>query len=92
IFRAQAELLNDTDLITLSCQLMVAGHGVEWSWHQAVERLAEKISALGNPLLAARAADLRDVGRRVLLELDPSLQGHAPGEFGPDTILLAADL
>ncbi|WP_225548651.1 phosphoenolpyruvate--protein phosphotransferase [Chromobacterium violaceum] len=92
IFRAQAELLNDTDLITLSCQLMVAGHGVEWSWHQAVERLAEKISALGNPLLAARAADLRDVGRRVLFHLDPALQGSAPAEFGPDTLLLAADL
>ncbi|UTH74289.1 phosphoenolpyruvate--protein phosphotransferase [Chromobacterium sp. IIBBL 290-4] len=92
IFRAQAELLNDTDLITLSCQLMVAGHGVEWAWHQAVERLADKISALGNPLLAARAADLRDVGRRVLFALDPALQGHALGEFGPDTLLLAADL
>ncbi|MEO9382587.1 phosphoenolpyruvate--protein phosphotransferase [Chromobacterium phragmitis] len=92
IFRAQAELLNDTDLITLSCQLMVAGHGVEWAWHQAVERLAEKISALGNPLLAARAADLRDVGRRVLFQLDPALQGHAPVDFGPDTILLAPDL
>lgn len=92
IFRAQSELLNDTDLITLSCQLMVAGHGVEWAWHQAVERLAEKISALGNPLLAARAADLRDVGRRVLFQLDPSLQGHEPAEFGADTLLLAADL
>ncbi|MGC0150878.1 phosphoenolpyruvate--protein phosphotransferase [Chromobacterium vaccinii] len=92
IFRAQAELLNDTDLITLSCQLMVAGHGVEWSWHQAVERLAEKISALGNPMLAARAADLRDVGRRVLLQLDPSLQTRASADFGPDTLLLAADL
>ncbi|OHX20976.1 phosphoenolpyruvate--protein phosphotransferase, partial [Chromobacterium sphagni] len=92
IFRAQAELLNDTDLITLSCQLMVAGHGVEWSWHQAVERLAEKLSALGNPLLAARAADLRDAGRRVLFQLDPSLQNRAPAEFGADTILLTADL
>ncbi|WP_043148548.1 PEP-utilizing enzyme, partial [Pseudogulbenkiania ferrooxidans] len=41
---------------------------------------------------AARAADLRDVGRRVLFQLDPALQGHAPAEFGPDTLLLAADL
>ncbi|WP_327500206.1 phosphoenolpyruvate-utilizing N-terminal domain-containing protein, partial [Xanthomonas perforans] len=36
IFKAQAELLNDTDLITRTCQLMVEGHGVAWSWHQAV--------------------------------------------------------
>ncbi|MDR3437906.1 phosphoenolpyruvate--protein phosphotransferase [Telmatospirillum sp.] len=71
IFKAQSELLNDSDLITLTCQLMVEGHGVAWSWNQAVERMASRLSALGNPVLAARAADLRDVGRRVLGRLDP---------------------
>ncbi|MCO5400202.1 phosphoenolpyruvate--protein phosphotransferase [Ralstonia soli] len=92
IFKAQAELLGDTDLMTLTCQAMVEGHGVAWSWHQAVERLAERLAALGNPLLAARAADLRDVGRRVLGHLDPSLRGAA--QALPDTpcILVAADL
>nr|WP_199064760.1 phosphoenolpyruvate--protein phosphotransferase [Chromobacterium sp. ASV5] len=93
IFRAQTELLSDTDLITLSCQLMVAGHGVEWSWQQAVERLAERLAALGNPLLAARAADLRDAGRRVLLQLDPSLRSHSLADLqGDDNVLIAADL
>ena len=93
IFRAQAELLSDTDLITLACQLMVAGDGVEWAWHQAVERMAERLAALGNPLLAARAADLRDVGRRVLRQLDPALNGTTLADIdGDDCILLAADL
>jgi phosphocarrier protein FPr len=73
IFKAQAELLNDTDLITLTCQLMVEGHGVAWAWNAAVERMAASLSALGNPVLAGRAADLRDVGRRVLTKLDPSI-------------------
>lgn len=92
IFKAQAELLGDTDLMTLTCQAMVEGHGVAWSWHQAVERLAERLAALGNPLLAARAADLRDVGRRVLGHIDPSLRNAA--QALPDTpcILVAADL
>ncbi|CAJ0703141.1 hypothetical protein LMG18102_03895 [Ralstonia mannitolilytica] len=92
IFKAQAELLGDTDLMTLTCQAMVEGHGVAWSWHHAVERLAERLAALGNPLLAARAADLRDVGRRVLGHLDPSLRTAA--QTLPDTpcILVAADL
>ncbi|MFT2093294.1 phosphoenolpyruvate--protein phosphotransferase [Acidiphilium multivorum] len=72
IFRAQAELLNDSDLITLACQLMVEGHGPAWAWNQAIERMAASLSALGNPVLAGRAADLRDVGRRVLALLDPS--------------------
>jgi phosphocarrier protein FPr len=93
IFRAQAELLNDNDLITLTCQLMVEGHGVAWSWHEAIERMAGKLTALGNPVLAGRASDLRDVGRRVLQKLEPSL-GAGSLQNLPETpcIIIAADL
>ncbi|GEP03311.1 phosphoenolpyruvate--protein phosphotransferase [Methylobacterium oxalidis] len=91
IFRAQAELIADTDLITLACQLMVEGHGVAYAWNQAVERLAGQLAALGNPVLAGRAADLRDVGRRVLAQIDPALKS---GHDLPDEpcILIAPDL
>jgi phosphocarrier protein FPr len=93
IFKAQADLLDDTDLITLTCQLMVEGHGVAWAWDQAVSRIAGQLSALGNPILAARAADLHDVGRRVLAAIDPAL---SPGSLAdlPDepTVLIASDL
>jgi phosphocarrier protein FPr len=93
IFKAQAELLNDSDLITLTCQLMVEGHGPAWSWHEAVERMAQKLTALGNPVLAARAADLRDIGRRVLAKLAPALTTGSMADL-PETpcILVAADL
>ncbi|MEL6061495.1 MULTISPECIES: phosphoenolpyruvate--protein phosphotransferase [unclassified Methylobacterium] len=91
IFRAQAELIADTDLITLTCQLMVEGHGVAFAWHTAVERIAGQLAALGNPVLAGRAADLRDVGRRVLAQIDPALRsGHALPE--EPCILIAPDL
>ncbi|WP_293760256.1 phosphoenolpyruvate--protein phosphotransferase [uncultured Aquitalea sp.] len=92
IFKAQAELLSDTDLITLTCQLMVEGRGVAWSWHTAVARLADRLAALGNPLLAARAADLRDVGRRVLGHIDPALRSSTLADLPDNCILLAADL
>ena len=93
IFKAQAELLNDTDLITLTCQLMVEGHGVAWSWNEAIERMAASLSALGNPVLAGRAADLRDVGRRVLTWLAPSLSfGSLQNLPEQPCILAAADL
>ncbi len=69
IFRAQGELIADTDMITLACQLMVEGHGVAHAWNAAVERMAGQLAALGNPVLAGRAADLRDVGRRVLAQI-----------------------
>lgn len=92
IFKAQAELLNDTDLITLTCQLMVEGHGVAWSWNQAVERMASKLSALGNAVLAGRAADLRDVGWRVIAHIDPALGRHSIEALPEHCILLANDL
>ncbi|MGJ0240038.1 phosphoenolpyruvate--protein phosphotransferase [Novosphingobium fluoreni] len=93
IFTAQATLLDDTDLITLTCQLMVEGHGVAWSWNEAIQRLAGQLTALGNPVLAARAADLHDVGRRVLAQIDPGLGTGTLADF-PDepSILVAADL
>lgn len=94
IFKAQAEFLADTDLITLACQLMVDGHGPAWAWNEAVNRTADRIAGMGNPLLAARAADLRDVGRRVLLHIAPELERAVGPTTLPDgpVILVADDL
>jgi phosphocarrier protein FPr len=91
IFRAHAGLLDDPDLITTTCQLMVEGHGLAWSWHQAVERVAGGLAALGNPVLAGRAADLRDVGRRVLGQIDPSLVGGSLADLPEGPVILAAE-
>jgi phosphocarrier protein FPr len=93
IFKAQAELLNDSDLITLTCQLMVEGHGTAWAWNEAVERMAASLTALGNPVLAGRAADLRDVGRRVLAKLESSITHGSMADL-PEApcIIVAGDL
>ncbi|SFK92997.1 phosphoenolpyruvate--protein phosphotransferase [Falsiroseomonas stagni] len=92
IFTAQAGLLDDDpDLITTTCQLMVEGHGLAWSWHQAVGRVAASLSALGNPVLAGRAADLRDVGRRVLGQIDPSLAGGSLADLPEGKVILVAE-
>ena len=72
---------------------MVEGHGVAWSWHQAIEQIASGLAALGNPVLAGRAADLRDVGRRVLAQLDPSAEGGGLADLpSQPCILIATDL
>ena len=93
IFRAQAELLGDTGLITQTCQRMAQGHGPAWSWHQAIEQAAAQLASVGSPLLAARAADLRDVGLRVLRKLAPGLPlPSANGHEGDNLIIAAADL
>ena len=94
IFQAQAGLLDDVGLITDTCQLMAAGHGAAWAWHEAVQAQAERLSALGNPMLAARAADLRDVGLRALRHMEPSLAGDSEqaATHGDPVVLIAADL
>jgi phosphocarrier protein FPr len=91
IFKAQAEFLADADLVALACQLMVEGHGPAWAWREAVSRTADRIAATSNPLLAARAADLRDVGRRVLARLAPELETAAATEMPEGPVILVAD-
>ncbi len=92
IFKAQAEFLADADLVAQACQLMVEGHGPAWAWREAVSRTADRIAAMSNPLLAARAADLRDVGRRVLARLAPELEtAAAAAEMPEGPVILAAD-
>ena len=96
IFRAQAELLGDTGLIAQACQRMAQGHGAAWSWHEAVQAAASQLASVGSPLLAARAADLRDAGLRVLRKLAPELeQLNPPGgqeQGGENLVIAAADL
>lgn len=92
IFLAQSELLNDPQLVTLASQKLVEGHGLAWSWHEAVQDTAQALLGLGNPVLAGRAVDLRDVGARVLALIDPSLAKPAPAQVPQDAILIADDL
>ncbi len=93
IFKAQAELLRDTDLIGLCCRLMVEGRGPAFAWQLAVNTLAERLASANSPLLAARAADLRDVGARVLVHLQPGTQAALTAELPEGkSILVAEDL
>lgn len=91
IFRAQSELLGDTDLITKACQKMVEGHGPAWSWNAAVEEAARGLATQGNAILAGRAADMRDVGRRVLTQLDPSLKRDEIDVSSSEPVVLIAE-
>lgn len=95
IFKAHAALLDDWELLAETARLMVEGHGPAWSWLQAVEKLAGQWAALGNPILAGRAVDLRDVGRRVLANLLPGLSARPRPEAGAGegpALIVAQDL
>jgi multiphosphoryl transfer protein len=91
IFLAHAEFLSDPDLIAEAREKIESGHSAGWSWRQAVDLRSDAIAALDDPLLKERAADLRDVGRRVLRLMADSLEEESPMPDHP-VILAAEDL
>lgn len=69
IFAAHRELLVDTDLLRDALASILRGHGPAWAWQFALQARVEKLQAVADPMLAARALDLRDVGERVLARM-----------------------
>jgi phosphocarrier protein FPr len=66
IFEAHRELLDDPELMESIQSQMESGQSAVKAWKITIDERAAAIAALNDPLLAARAADLRDVGKRVL--------------------------
>ena len=66
IFRAHQELLEDPTLLEQAHLLLAKGKSAAFAWNSATAATAKLFQGLGNTLLAERAADLSDVGRRVL--------------------------
>lgn len=90
IFAAHQELLEDPDLLDMVLGGISNNKSAAFAWKQAFTLHAERLSRLPNPLLAARANDLRDVGLRVLQLLTGS-RLTAP-ELPANSILIAEDL
>ncbi len=65
IFQAHQELLEDPDLLAQADALIARGKSAAFAWHSACATSAKRLAKLHSALLAERAQDLRDVGRRV---------------------------
>lgn len=89
IFEAHLELLNDPDLSESVSANIKAGKNAARAWLAGVEANAEALAQLPDPLLAARSADMRDVGQRVLRLLTGQAEAMMPSD---PFILLAHDL
>jgi phosphocarrier protein FPr len=91
IFEAHLVILADPELSQTASTQILAGYNAAQSWQQAVETMATTLAQLPGELLAARAADVRDVGRRVLRHLAglPTTGPELPAE---PVILIANDL
>jgi phosphocarrier protein FPr len=90
IFAAHQELLEDPEVLDRAAAAIRGGASAAYAWRQAYMGQAERLLGLTSDLLAGRAADLRDVGRRVLHLLVG--RDGAPQEVPPDSIVVAEDL
>ncbi|MBO0492687.1 phosphoenolpyruvate--protein phosphotransferase [Pseudomonas sp. Marseille-Q1929] len=66
IFRAHQELLEDPTLLEHAHDLLAQGKSAAFAWNSATLATVKLFQGLGNALIAERAADLADVGQRVL--------------------------
>ena len=91
IFRAHSEFLEDPEMIDAARALIREGHSAGWSWQHTYEERADVLAGMKDPVLAGRAIDLRDVGRRVLrlladrVEDEPAPAGSAGDPASPTT-------
>jgi len=66
IFEVHLELLDDTELLESVLAKVQHKQSAAQAWQSTIEDRAQAVAALKDPLLSARAADLHDVGYRVL--------------------------
>jgi phosphocarrier protein FPr len=90
IFAAHQELLEDPDMMDIAESAIAKGKSAAFAWQRAYTTHAERLAQLRNALLAGRANDLRDVGRRVLGIITG--QPVEEPELPPETILIAEEL
>jgi phosphocarrier protein FPr len=91
IFKAHAAFLDDPDLTGAAERTIREGHSAGWAWREVVEAQAADLRRVDDPVLAGRAADLGDVGERVLRYLAEA-DDEAPRLPDHPVVLLADDL
>lgn len=90
IFQAHREFIDDPELVQDAIARLKPNRSAPWAWEQVIENRASSLEKLDDPVLSGRAADVRDVGQRVL-----RLLVNADDSFQlPDhpVILIAEDL
>jgi phosphocarrier protein FPr len=90
IFTAHKELLQDPELLDSTLLGIDQGQSAAYAWRETYTARADSLGRLNNELLAARAADIRDIGERVLLRIT----GAEKKDSGvpKNAILVARDL
>lgn len=88
IFSMHRVLLEDPTLVDAARDLISLGKSAGFAWREAIRAQIAVLGKIDDPLLAERAADLRDLEKRVLRALGLS---NTAVRTLPDEAVLAAD-
>ncbi|CAB3753320.1 phosphoenolpyruvate--protein phosphotransferase [Paraburkholderia solisilvae] len=88
IFTVHRVLLEDPTLVDAARDLISLGKSAGFAWREAIRSQIAVLSNLDDALLAERAADLRDISKRVLRALG---YANAAVRELPDEAVLSAD-
>jgi phosphoenolpyruvate-protein phosphotransferase len=91
IFDVHLELLDDADLLDGVIEKINQQQSAAKAWQLTIDERAKVVAGLDDPLLAARAADLHDIGYRVLRIL-VGVDGESVGFPDHPVIVVADDL
>ncbi|BCS89886.1 phosphoenolpyruvate--protein phosphotransferase [Pseudodesulfovibrio sediminis] len=91
IFKAHEAFLEDPELLADTEALILEGKSAGYAWRQIIDERVRHMEQHKDEVLAARAMDLRDVGRRVLRHLAGVVQDEPFIPTEP-VILIAEDL
>ena len=80
IFITHQEMLDDPELTDEVDTRLKQGESAQAAWMSVIEAAAKQQESLQDALLAERAADLRDIGRRVLAQLCGVETAQEPSE------------
>jgi phosphoenolpyruvate-protein phosphotransferase len=90
IFAAHAELLADEALSDEALEKIRDGKSAPAAFRETIQARQEQLRELKNPLLQQRAADLEDIGSRVVFEL-AGVERPIP-KYDRETVLVATEL
>ena len=88
LFETHAMFLEDEDFTGAMESRIEEGYSAEYAVEQAGEEFAQLFAAMEDPYMRARAADIRDVTRRLLHLLLGVVEG---GIDAPEPVILCAD-
>lgn len=92
IFEAQRMILDDPDFhARVEERIRKECVNADWAVERTVEDFARIFESMEDPYLIARAADVREIGEKVILLLQ-NQEPFDPGKISEPTILIAHDL